>query len=215
MKLYLASFRFGKRPEELTKFAGAGTKVAVIANARDYQDFGHRAMRCAEEIAQLRELGFTADEVDLRSYFGKPAELEKKLRDCGLVWMSGGNVFVLRSALQQSGCDEILKRRIRDESLVYAGYSAAGCVLSPSLDAYTFVDDQRLVQKVYGLPAPMDGLGLLDYYLEPHYKSDHPESAAVDKEIAQLKAKKLSYLGLSDGEVLIIDGDGSSETVLS
>jgi dipeptidase E len=61
----------------------------------------------------------------------------------------------------------------------------------------------------------MDGLGLLDYYLEPHYKSDHPESAAVDKEIAQLKAKKLSYLGLSDGEVLIIDGDGSSETVLS
>ena len=47
-----------------------------------------------------------------------------------------------------------------------------------------------------------EGLGLLDYYFLPHYKSDHPESALVDKEL-QKRNEKLKTL--RDGEVIITE----------
>lgn len=215
MRLYLSSFRFGNRPEELAKFAGLGKRVAVIANARDYQGPEHKAMRCQEEIAKLTELGFKPEELDLRDYFNKTDALAAKLKDFDMVWVLGGNVFLLRTAMELSGADEVLSRRIKDDSIIYAGYSAGGCVLSSTLLPLAVMDDPSVVEKVYGKPAVTTGLKILDYVLVPHFESDHPESAAATKAVLEMEKARESYTAISDGEVLVIDGDGSEETVLS
>ena len=50
-----------------------------------------------------------------------------------------------------------------------------------------------------------EGLGILDFVFEPHYKSDHPESAKTDEEIQYCIANSLPYKTLRDGEVLVIE----------
>jgi dipeptidase E len=39
-----------------------------------------------------------------------------------------------------------------------------------------------------------------------HFKSDHPESALVDREVAFYQANRIPYRTLRDGEALVIEG---------
>jgi hypothetical protein len=45
---------------------------------------------------------------------------------------------------------------------------------------------------------------ILDYIILPHYKSDHPESADIDKEVEFCKKNNPSKT-LKDDEVIIIE----------
>jgi dipeptidase E len=61
--------------------------------------------------------------LDLRQFFGRATELEVVLRAIGLVWVMGGNTFVLRRAFRQSGLDSMLVdyRCASKSELVYGG----------------------------------------------------------------------------------------------
>ena len=50
-----------------------------------------------------------------------------------------------------------------------------------------------------------EGLGILDHIILPHYKSDHPESADIDKEVEFCKRNNIPFKTLRDGEVIIIE----------
>jgi dipeptidase E len=108
--------------------------------------------------------------------------------------------------MKLSGFDEYIKAALQNDRLVYAGFSAGCCVLSPSLEGFDIVDDPNVVQQVYGVPADFSGLGILRYHFEPHYKSDHPESADVDREIEYLNKHGIPYKTLHDGEAIVING---------
>src|SRR5262245_3330792 len=134
MHLYLSSYRFGNAPSTLRTFVRAGSAAVVIANALDStDDVPRKKAGTAREIEALRRLGFTAYELDLRSFFGRPHALRERLAAIGLIWVRGGNTFLLRRALKQSGLDEYLLRRKGDDSLIYGGYSAGAIVVSPTL----------------------------------------------------------------------------------
>ncbi|MDQ2973304.1 MAG: Type 1 glutamine amidotransferase-like domain-containing protein [bacterium] len=205
MRLFLSSYRVGNNPNKLVELVGNNKRVAMIANAQDYKSSVERNEKVAAELEDLNALGFEAFEVDLRQFFDSIITLND-LRDCGLVWVRGGNVFVLRLAMKLSGFDQLLHDCLENDKFVYGGFSAGGCVLSPSLKGFDIVDDASLTKSSYGLMADYSGLGLLDYHFEPHYKSDHPESVDIDKEIAKLKKMGLPYKTLRDGEAILING---------
>lgn len=75
-------------------------------------------------MTPLRQLGYTPEVLDLREYAGREAELERKLAEFPLVWVRGGNTFVLRAQFARSGADRALPRLLAADALVYAGYSA-------------------------------------------------------------------------------------------
>ena len=141
--------------------------------------------------------------LDLRDYFGKQDELRNKLEERGAIFISGGNVFVLRQAMRLSGLDKILPE-LQDTDFLYAGYSAAGCVLAPNLKAYEIVDP---LDTPYSEQKEViwKGLGFVDWALMPHWDSDHPESADIDKEIAYCKENNIPYKAIRDGEVIVIE----------
>lgn len=128
MRLYLSSFRVGDHPKRLLDLAGSGRRVAVVGNALDAADDDVRRAGVDREIADMRQLGFDAVEADLR--LSGRTEI---LADADVVWVRGGNVFVLCRAPADSGADEILVDMIRQDKIVYAGYSAAPAVLGPDL----------------------------------------------------------------------------------
>jgi len=205
MKYYLSSYEIGNETEKLKNLVPKG-KIGYIPNARDFTgaDPERRAKRNEKDMGSLRELGLEVEMVNLQNYFGKTDELKKKLDEIGAIFISGGNVFVLRQAMKLSGLDDILKELREQKDFLYAGYSAAGCVLAPNLKAYEIVD------KV-DMPYPeeteviWDGLNFVDFAFMPHWDSDHPESANIEKEIAYCKDNNIPYKAIRDGEVIIIE----------
>ena len=157
------------------------------------------------DIAALIEVGFQAEHLDLRTYFNKEAQLRDKVDQFGALWASGGNVFVLRQAMKLSGLDIILKELSETDDFLYGAYSAGVCVLSPSLDGYQIVDDATSTPYSELQQIIWEGLGIIDFTFLPHYKSEHSEAAAIDKELEYCKEKGISYRTLSDGEVIIIE----------
>jgi dipeptidase E len=133
MRLYLSSFRMGDHPDYLAALAGeSGRSAVVIANALDDAPAGVRRSGVENELAGLAGLGFDADELDLRDYFGHEQRLRHDLGGIAMAWLRGGNVFMLRYALFRSGGDVIFRDLLAADMLIYAGYSAGACVLSPS-----------------------------------------------------------------------------------
>lgn len=205
MKFYLSSYKLGNKTDSLKRLASNG-KIGFIPNALDfsYADPERRSKSIEEDMSSLSGLGLEVKLVNLRDYFNKHDELKKQLEELRAIFISGGNVFVLRQAMKLSGLDNILDNLQAENDFLYAGYSAAGCVLAPSLKAYEIVDKP---DAPYGELNEIiwEGLELVDFTFMPHWNSDHPESADIDKEIEYCKKNNIPYKAIKDGEVIIIE----------
>lgn len=205
MKFYLSSYRLGNDPQRLIEIVGENKRVAVIPNALDFSDdLARREEGILREIDDLKKLGLEPEELDLREYFQKPDELKHKLAGLGLIWVCGGNVFVLRKAFKESGMDEWLVSQKENKEVVYGGYSAGVCVLSKTLKGLDIVDDPNVIVEGYTKEPIWDGLGLIDFAFAPHYQSLNPESEAVNKLVDYYIKTNMEYKALKDGEVIVI-----------
>jgi len=209
MKFYLSSYKLGNEVARLKELMPTkNKKTAYISNALDFSDdLERRKQSERSDIEQLKDAGLLDIEIiDLRHYFGKQDELEKKIASFGIIWVRGGNVFVLRQAMKLSGFDNILKNLVKENNdMLYGGYSAGVCVLTPTLKGIDLLDDPNV--KPYGdkIETVWDGLNILNYCIVPHYKSDHPESPKTEKVIEYMIENKIPFKALKDGEVIIIE----------
>jgi dipeptidase E len=201
MRLFLSSSGLSAAPDELSGLVRPHGRVAVSLNARDNLP-GCDALRPVwldEQAAALAALGFAVHELDFRDHDGEPAALLEALSGVDLVWVAGGNAFVLREAMRRSGFDDALADLLAQDSIAYSGYSAGACVAGPTLRGIDLVDD------VDAVSVPVwAGLELVDFSVAPHYRSEHPESAAIDRVVAYLEASKLPYRTLRDGQALVV-----------
>lgn len=211
MRLYLSSFRLGDHPEHLTALAGSALtrsgRAVAIANALDDAPAPVRGAGVQAELTALTGLGFEVTELDLRDYFGRQQALRRDLAGVSLAWVRGGNAFMLRYAMARGGADAVLRDKLAADALVYAGYSAGACVLSPSLRGLELVDDAHAVTRTYGSQPVWDGLALLSEAFVPHYRSPgHPETAAIERVVARYRADGIPHRTLRDGQALLVDG---------
>ena len=204
MELYLSSYRLGNEAEKLAEMVGRGNKIAVIGNAMDFTDEATRNGRIQENFEELKSIGLNPVEIDLRQYFDNPDKLAEKMSEFKAVYVRGGNVFILRKAFYESGFDKWILSQKNNPNFVYSGYSAGGCVLSPSLKGMEIVDPINASAEGYKSGIVWEGLGILDYSFVPHFESNHPESARVGESIEYLKKNNIPFKTLHDGEVIII-----------
>lgn len=207
MKLYLSSFKLGQEKNRILELAGSNLRTAYISNALDFADGSDWQVKFTQDdIDLLKELGLEVENFDLRKYFDGSLDLEKALDKFGVIWVSGGNVFVLRQAMHLSGFDKVLKKLWQKKAnLLYGGYSAGVCVLTDSLKGLDLVDSVE--HKVYGQEQKIiwEGLGLLDYAIVPHYNSEHPESSEVGKVAQMYEQTGVKHHKLRDGETIIVE----------
>jgi dipeptidase E len=206
MRLYLSSYQIGDRPERLEALLGPNKSAAIIQNAADAFGDESREDYLAGYAGDLAEMGISAEELDLRRHFGKQERLKTELCKYGLVWAVGGNTFVLRRAMHLSGMDLLLPDLLRNTDLVYGGFSAGACVLAPSLRGIHLVDQPGEIPSDYPTSGIIwNGLGLIDFHIVPHYRSPHPESAAMERVVAYYERHGMSYRTLRDGEAIVVD----------
>ena len=206
MRLFLSSEGFGNYPKRLVELVGESKKVAFIDNAKDFLEPAEREAHVQEKKAEFETLGFEFQELDLRSYFHKSNKLLDLLSNFGVVWLSGGNTFVLRRALAYSGLDNILKEQVAHSKIIYGGSSAGSIIPTPSLHGTEYGDEPSEIPKGYKKEVIWSGLNLVSFHIVPHYESEwfREESDAM---VDYLKKNELPHKTLKDGQVIVIDGD--------
>lgn len=203
MKLYLSSYKLGNKTEFLKEWREKhGNKIIFISNSRDHKEETLEKQETIQEyINELEKLGFEIVKIDLRKYFGKAEKLEKDLKDFKACYVIGGNTYVLRLAMKYSGFDKYILEKNKEDDFLYVGFSAGICVLSPNLYGLDIVDDP--INPYNNDKVDYSGINILDFVPVPHYKSNHPESALVDKVVNLFDEKGVNYKTLKDGDVII------------
>lgn len=204
MKLYLSSYKLGDNPEEFTKLFGENKNVGIIMNATDVYGSEKRTECLNGEVAHLAKIALIAQDLDLRDYFNRSDSLRSKLDELGGVWVMGGNSFALRRAMRASGFDIVAKEKILSNELVYGGFSAGAVVAAPSLRGIEIDDEPENIPDGYPKDIVWEGLGLVDFSIAPHYRSDHPESPVIEKVVKYFQRNNIAHKTLRDGEAITI-----------
>jgi len=206
VKLYLSSFHLGKEPSRLSALPARNKRVAIIRNALDmYTDAEGLNAGLERESADLEALGLLPEPLDLREFFGRENVLNEIVDGFGYLWVVGGNTFVLRRAMKWSGLDAILARKVEADDFVYAGYSAGICVLAPTLEGIHLADEPEAMPVGYPPEVLWSGLNIVPFCIAPHYRSDHVESALIEKSVEYFIEHKIPFIALRDGEALLLD----------
>jgi Asp-tRNA(Asn)/Glu-tRNA(Gln) amidotransferase A subunit family amidase len=207
-KLYLGSYKPWETGEDFAKcveMIGKDKTALLITNAWDTYDWNERSETTLREMIDfLASFGVKSEQLDLRNFFGKSAELAKKLDKVGLIYAFGGNTFILRRAYSQSGFDKLLPKLL-EQNVVYGGFSAGSCICAETLRGLETVDDPNIVPEKYDKKIIWEGLGLVDFVIAPHYRSDHPESLMVENEVAHYRENGIACQTLRDGEALVVN----------
>lgn len=207
MRLFLSSENVGRYGDRLVELVGDKKRVAYIPNARDFwTDTAASEEKTEKHRRQFRALGFELEVIDLKDYFGTTKVAEETFTDFGLVWAPGGNTFLLRRAMYDSGLDIVLKELLIEDKIVYGGSSAGAIMAAPSLHGTDIGDRPQDVGDIYGKEIVWDGLGLINKYLSVHNGADWfmEESKRVNQ---YFEHKHMPYIALEDGQVLVVDGD--------
>lgn len=203
--MYLSSYHLGNNPEKLKELVNKeNAKAAIILNAADNSDDERRASYVASQIEELATLGIDSEELDLRNYFNRNQELKAKLSNYDLVWVVGGNSFLLIRAMKQSGFDKLIAPLVENDAIIYAGFSAGAVVATPTLRGIELVDDKDTIPEGYNKDVVWAGLHLVGKSIAPHYKSNHPESEAVDEVVKYFLENGMDYWTLNDGQALVV-----------
>ncbi len=206
MKFYLSSLKVGNDSKKLQKLVGKNKSVAYIANALDFTgDLDKRKYMEEKDMGDLRRLDFEVEKIELRKYFNKESELEEKIKSFGLIWVRGGNEFVLRQAMKLSGLDNILKKFLKEKiSIVYGGYGAGVTIIGPTLKGIELVEDLTLKPYLMLQYTVWEGLELIDYQIVPHHDKENPSQSAMNDLIEYYEKNKIKYKTIKDGESIII-----------
>lgn len=207
MRLYLSSYGLGNKPERLTLLVGKNRRALVSCNAMDFLPKAERIPTYSSTAKTLNEIGFHTTELDLRDYFQKERELEKALQNTDLIWVRGGNAFVLRRAMKQSGFEKCIRTLLNRDACVYGGFSAGVVVMGKTLRGIELVDDPTVVPQRYDPSIIWDGLGVIDFSIAPHFQSEHPESESINRVVEYFERHQILYKALRDGEVVVVQGD--------
>lgn len=203
MLLYLSSKKFGNDIKILKDWINKhDNKIVIIPNALDAKSKEKIQENLKEDIELLANIGFNVKIIDLKNYFSKYNELKKELLEYNACCVMGGNVFVLRKAMELSGFDIFLKEKKVSDNYLYIGYSAGSCVLSQNLEPLNIVDEPIIFydeQKVN-----YNGLGFINYTIIPHYKSMYHKANLIDDVVKKCENENIKYKAIKDGEVLII-----------
>lgn len=199
MRLYLSSYRIPNL-QALLELAGGQPEehsVAIIPNAKDYYAERARSFKLKETSTYLSQRNLNNQVVDLRDYTNGEM-LYTELSKYTMLWVTGGNTFCLRDAIQSSGFDTALLQLV-NEGIVYAGESAGACIVGNSLRGLESADEPEFTKNIL-----WEGLGLIDNFILPH-----ADNKAFEHEIEyarKIHQNEATVIELNDSQALIVNG---------
>ena len=186
---------------DLVGKAASETKIAFIPTAmnvaRGEKDW------FVDDLFNIKQQGLkNFDIVDISAL--PRASWLPRLESADVLFFSGGNTYHLMRWLKESGLAELLPDLLATR--VWAGISAGSMVTNPSL-ALSSNDRKIYYEEQLGYSSD-DALGLVDFYIRPHFNSAHFPHATKDN--LENIGKNISGViyALDDNSALkVIDGE--------
>jgi dipeptidase E len=188
MNLLLLSLGIDAVPAFLAETAPAHPRIGYLGAAAG------DAPWAVEERARIDALGHPVIDVDLSA--GLP--------EIDVLYVAGGNTFVLLDALRRTGQDRVVADRVR-AGLPYIGLSAGSIVTGPSVEPATVMDDRS---EAPGL-TDLAGLALIPDVVLPHADGKLPPypPELIARTVAEYGAAH-RLLPLADDQALRVTDDG-------
>lgn len=138
-----------------------------------------------EDLKICKRLKFKA--IDIVDISAMPTKVwQKRLEAANLLLFEGGNTYHLMYWINKSGLKDLLPELLRTR--VYVGISAGTIVATPSL---ILSSAEKEPLKEIGETIHDEGLGLVDFLVEPHINNKYfPE---LTFEYAKEQSKKISF----------------------
>lgn len=207
MRLFLSSYRAGNYADKLIEIFGEGANVAVITNARDYKTPPKRKIKVKEVLDFFTDLKMKPVEIDLRKYFTSQVNLANEFENYQAVWLAGGNVFLLRRALKQTGLDKILTDKVRSSAIVYGGESAGAIIAGPTLMHSEMGGDEDspdFIAEGYKKEVIWNSLQFVDFVPVPHYQ-DPDYGEEIEKYIKRLDKASIPHKEMTNDQAIVIE----------
>lgn len=196
MQLFLASY-FMAVARLFAEFCPCdGKKVAFIPTASNVEKV---KFYVGADRKALQKLGLQVDTLDLSN--AEPAEMTRKIGDCDIVFVEGGNTFFLLQEMRRTGADKLILEHIRQDK-VYIGASAGSIITAPNIEYARLMDDPALGP---GLNGDYTGLGVVNISIVPHH-TNFPFVGAVEKILKEYTGR-LDLVPISNKQVVVVDGE--------
>ena len=175
----------GKNPKDIS--------VAFIPTAADPEEDKRFVKSAMDEI---KEIGMQLFTVDLKEE--NEQSLRRKLSDCDVVYVNGGNTFYLLDWARKSGFDKVIIDLV-GQGKVYIGTSAGSLLVGPDISVSGWMPSWD--RNIVGLK-DISGLGIVPFVVSPHFVES-------DRQVLEKNMKDVSYpiIALTDKQAVIVFDD--------
>lgn len=152
------------------------------------------------DLEMCKKLGFKA--IDIVDISALPKSIwQKRLETADILLFEGGNTYHLMYWIHKSGLKNLLPKYL--ETKVYVGISAGTIVTTPSL---ILSSSEKEPLKQIGETIYDEGLGLVDFLVEPHINNSYFPERTFD--YVESKSKKIPHeiYALDDNSAIKVDG---------
>lgn len=161
-----------------------GDKGWLIDNFRQFQDLG------------LKEL----DIVDISALPKK--DIIKRFKSADILVFGGGNTFHLMHWLEKLATNKDLRELFKTK--VYFGISAGSMISTSNL---ILSDSNRLYSEYAGQVDRIDGLGLVDFHIRPHFNSPYFQDVNDENLKNISKDFKEPIYAIDDDSAIVVSND--------
>ena len=106
-----------------------------------------------------------------------------------IIFVAGGNTFFLLQELRRTGADQLIIEEVNKGKL-YIGESAGAIVACPDIGYSFSMDDPKKAADL----TDYTGLGLVDFYVVPHYQSREFKDSSEQMVQENQAQKKLAII---------------------
>lgn len=183
--------------QKLISLVGANTKLLLIDTpAKTYTP---TPVWLTESINELIDIGFHVDRYDIEDAFNKSEDIASKVKDYGVVAVSGGNVFYFLYWAEKVGLRKVLTDYLNSGG-IYLGESAGAVCQHKDLEPLMLADKPELAPAIV-----THGLELTDIIIIPHW--DNAKYHEVMEKIRNMYLiQNLVTYTLNDNQVMFVDG---------
>ena len=172
--------------------------VAVVVNASSTDKKKKKKVKKVKH--QFSEIGFDSSRIEL---FDLMRSAPENLLEFDVVYILGGNPFLLLNEVNKSDAKKVFKELV-DQEKILMGYSAGSLLLGPDLSLMDHVDTLLGFNET-GLKE-LSCIGLYNFHIFPHYSEFTNQVPELISKIEEFESQSiLPVYKLNDNQAILYD----------
>ena len=165
--------------------------IPTASHVEPRRDYVYRAW------SHFESLGFRVRDLEVSELSRE--ECLEQIEKAEILYVAGGNTFYLLQELQKKDLLDAIRKKV-EAGMVYVGESAGAVLASHDIDYVYQIDPKEDAPELAGTK----GLGLMDFYVLPHYL-DRPFEEVTKATYDQYK-DELDFVFIDNSQSIVSDG---------